>query len=72
MQSGGQETQYRDQFGTGWSAFGVRTATSSFGYRTVLRADVDGSEVVVLVNRDDEDDVYHLIEYDAPVGESGR
>jgi hypothetical protein len=53
---------YLDQFGTEWSDYGVWDAACSFGYAAVLRAEVDGDEVVVLVNEDNENDVYHLIE----------
>lgn len=65
-----QDKLYLDQFGTEWSGFGVWDAACSFGYRPVLRANVDGDEVVVLVNEENENDVYHLIEcgpvYDEP------
>ena len=54
--------RYRDQFDTEWSSFGVWQATNSLGYRLALSAEVDGEEVVVLVNEDRPEDVYHLIE----------
>lgn len=55
--------QYKDQFDTDWSSFGVWRATSSLGYRVALSANVGGGDVVVLVHESNPDDVYHLIEH---------